>query len=92
MINLRKYSERGFDDHGWGQSHFSSSFVDYHDPAHMGFGFLRALMEDTIASGSGFGTHGHRDMEIVTVLLAGELTHRDSMGLPACCARVMCNA
>ncbi|MCQ9373498.1 pirin family protein [Methyloversatilis sp. XJ19-13] len=80
MISLRKSSERGFDDHGWGHSHFSFSFADYHDPDHMGFGVLRALMEDTIAPGGGFGTHPHRDMEIVTVVLAGELTHRDSMG------------
>ena len=80
MISLRKSSERGFDDHGWGQSHFSFSFADYYDPAHMGFGTLRALMEDTIEPSGGFGTHPHRDMEIVTVVLAGELTHRDSLG------------
>ncbi len=80
MITLRKSSERGFDDHGWGQSHFSFSFADYYDPAHMGVGTLRALMEDTIEPAGGFGTHPHRDMEIVTVVLAGELTHRDSMG------------
>lgn len=80
MISLRKSSERGFDDHGWGQSHFSFSFADYYDPAHMGFGTLRALMEDTIEPAGGFGTHPHRDMEIVTVVLAGELTHRDSLG------------
>ncbi len=80
MISLRKSAERGYDDHGWGQSHFSFSFADYYDPAHMGFGVLRALMEDTIAPAGGFGTHPHRDMEIVSVVLAGELTHRDSMG------------
>ena len=80
MISVRKSSERGYDDHGWGQSHFSFSFADYHDPAHMGFGVLRALMEDAIAPAGGFGTHPHRDMEIVSVVLAGELTHRDSMG------------
>lgn len=80
MIGLRKSSERGFDDHGWGQSYFSFSFADYYDPAHMGFGTLRALMEDTIEPSGGFATHPHRDMEIVTVVLAGELTHRDSLG------------
>lgn len=80
MIDLRKSSDRGHDDHGWGQSKFSFSFAEYHDPAHMGFGVLRALIEDTIAPAGGFGTHPHRDMEIVTYVLAGELTHRDSIG------------
>lgn len=80
MISLRKSSERGFDDHGWGQSHFSFSFADYYDPAHMGFGTLRALMEDTIEPSGGFGTHPHRDMEIFTYILSGALEHKDSMG------------
>lgn len=80
MIDLRKSSDRGYDDHGWGQSRFSFSFADYYDPAHMGYGVLRALIEDTIAPAGGFGTHPHRDMEIVTYVLAGELTHRDSIG------------
>jgi len=80
MIDLRKSSDRGHDDHGWGQSRFSFSFADYHDSAHMGFGVLRALIEDTIAPAGGFGTHPHRDMEIVTYVLDGELIHRDSIG------------
>ena len=80
MIDLRKSSDRGYDDHDWGQSRFSFSFADYYDPAHMGYGVLRALIEDTIAPAGGFGTHPHRDMEIISYVLSGELAHRDSMG------------
>ena len=91
MFQIRKAADRGHADHGWLDTWHTFSFADYDDPNYRRFRALRVMNEDRVAPGTGFGMHGHQDMEIVTYVLSGTLEHRDSLGNGGCCGRANCN-